>query len=87
MTTAVVGGTTYVFVTGKGNGDNGVSVFSLNTDGTLTNVFNVADNATMNLGGAFALTTAVVGGTTYLFVGGVNDSGMTRLFRRRRRRT
>ena len=77
VTTAVVGGTTYVFVTGKGNGDNGVSVFSLNTDGTLTNVFNFADNNTTNLGGAFALTTAVVGGTTYLFVGGVNDSGMS----------
>ena len=77
VTTADVGGTTYVFVTGKGNGDNGISVFSLNTDGTLTNVFNVADNNTTNLGGAFALTTAVVNGTTYLFAGGVNDSGVS----------
>ncbi|MEJ0074051.1 MAG: VCBS domain-containing protein [Alphaproteobacteria bacterium] len=77
VTTAVIGETTYVFVTGKSGGDNGVSVFSLGDDGTLTNVFNVADNATMNLGGAFALTTAVVSGTTYLFVSGVADYGIT----------
>src|ERR1044072_1903924 len=77
VTTAVVGGTTYVFVTGKGNGDNGVSVFSLGADGTLTNVDNVADNNTMNIRGAFALTTAVVGGTTYLFVEGGDDSGVS----------
>jgi VCBS repeat-containing protein len=77
VTTAVVGDTTYVFVTGKGGGDNAVSVFSLGDDGTLTNVFNVADNNTTNLGGAFALTTAVVGDTTYLFVCGVNDSGVS----------
>ena len=77
VTTAVVGGTPYVFVTAKGNGDNGVSVFSLGTDGTLTNVDNVADNAVMNLGGAFALTTAVVGGTTYLFASAVSDYGVS----------
>ena len=75
VTTAAVGGTTYVFVAGKG--DNGLSVFSLNADGTLTNVFNIADNAIMNLGGAFALTTTVVGGTTYLFASAVNDSGVS----------
>ncbi|MGB9367057.1 MAG: VCBS domain-containing protein, partial [Xanthobacteraceae bacterium] len=77
VTTAAIGGTTYVFVTGKGGGDNGVSVFSLGANGALTNVFNVADNNTTNLGGAFALTTAVVGDTTYLFVCGVNDSGVS----------
>ena len=42
VTTALVGGITYVFVAGKD--DNGVSVFSLGADGTLTNVFNFADN-------------------------------------------
>ena len=47
--------------------DNGVSVFSLGADGTLTNVFKSPTTALTNLGGAFALTTAVVGGTTYLF--------------------
>jgi large repetitive protein len=77
VTTAVVGETTYVFVTGKGNGDNGVSVFSLGDDGGLTNVFNIADNNTMNLGGAFALTTKVIGDATYLFVCGVNDGGVS----------
>src|SRR5262249_4744052 len=75
VTTATVGGITYVFVAGKA--DNGISVFALNADGTLTNVFNVADNATMTLGGAFALTTAVVGGTTYLFSSSVGDYGIS----------
>ena len=36
----------------------------------------------MNLGGAFALTTAVVGGTTYLFAGGSERLRRERLFRR-----
>ena len=36
VTTAAVGGTTYVF--GTGFADDGVSVFSLASDGTLTNV-------------------------------------------------
>ena len=68
VTTAVVGGTTYLFVTG-GN-DDGVSVFSVAADGTLTNVDNVSDDATLELDGAVGVTTAVVGGTTYLFVTG-----------------
>jgi 6-phosphogluconolactonase (cycloisomerase 2 family) len=74
VTTAVVGGTTYLFVTGIN--DNGVSVFSVADDGTLTNVDNVTDDATLELRGARGVTTAVVGGTTYLFVTGFNDSGV-----------
>jgi 6-phosphogluconolactonase (cycloisomerase 2 family) len=65
-TTAVVGGTTYLFVTGSV--DDGVSVFSVAADGTLTNVDNVTDDATLGLDGANAMTTAVIGGTTYLFI-------------------
>ena len=75
VTTAVVGGTTYLFVTG--NNDNGVSVFSVAADGTLTNVDNVSDDATLELFGAIGVTTAVVGGTTYLFVTGANDNGVS----------
>src|SRR5262245_20349020 len=74
-TTAVVGGTTYLFV--AASDDNGVSVFSVGADGTLTSVFNVNDNATLNLGGAYGVTTAVVAGTTYLFVDGFNDNGVS----------
>src|SRR5262245_41838611 len=75
-TTAVVGGTTYLFVTGKD--DDGISVFSVAADGALTNVFNVTDNnTTFKLDGALGLATAEVGGTTYLYVGGSVDYGLT----------
>jgi hypothetical protein len=74
VTTAVVGGTTYLFVTGRD--DDGVSVFSVADDGTLANVDNVSDDATLELAGPGGVTTAVVGGTTYLFVTGFNDSGV-----------
>ena len=45
VTTAVVGGTRYLFV--AGTGDDGVSVFSVGAGGTLTNVQNVTYNATL----------------------------------------
>ena len=37
---------------------------------SLINSFNVGDDATLELGGASYVTTAVVGGTTYVFVSG-----------------
>jgi ketosteroid isomerase-like protein len=75
VTTSVVGGTTYLFVTGFF--DDGVSVFSVAADGTLANVDNVTDGGTLELDGANGVTTAVVGGTTYLFVTGFADDGMS----------
>ena len=54
VTTAVVGGVTYVFVASRV--DDGVSVFSLGANGALTPVFDFPDNAQTSLGGAFALT-------------------------------
>jgi 6-phosphogluconolactonase (cycloisomerase 2 family) len=75
VTTAVIAGTTFLFVTG-GN-DDGVSVFSVAADGTLTNVDNVADGAARELDGARGVTTAVIGGVTYLFVTGQVDDGVS----------
>ena len=75
LTTATVGGTTYLFVAGFD--DDGVSVFSVETDGVLTSVHNVPDNDNLNLDGASSLTTATVGGTTYLFVAGFDDDGVS----------
>ena len=77
VTTAVVNGTTYVFV--AGNVDDGISVFSLAANGTLTGVFNIDDasNAALELDGAVRLTTAVIGGTTYLFAAGNVDDGIS----------
>ncbi|MGH6735356.1 MAG: M10 family metallopeptidase C-terminal domain-containing protein [Methyloceanibacter sp.] len=77
VTSGVVGGTTYVFVTGSV--DDGVSVFSLDAGGTLTNVFNVDDdqNPNLELNGAGAPTIAVIGAETFLFVAGGADQGIS----------
>ena len=75
ITTAVVGTTTYLFVAGQD--DNGVSVFSVADDGNLTSVHNESDAGDLLLNGAAGVTTAVVGSTTYLFVTGINDDGVS----------
>ena len=77
VTTAVVDGTTYLFV--AGNQDDGVSVFSVANNGLLTSVQDVddADDVNLELNGAGSVTTAVVDGTTYLFVAGVFDDGVS----------
>ncbi len=77
VTTATVGGTTYLFVAGYD--DDGVSTFSVANDGTLTSVHNVDDSesSTLELDGAYSVTTATVGGTTYLFVAGRDDDGVS----------
>ncbi len=63
-----------------GSIDDGVSVFSLAADGTLTNVAvggNIADGGALELDGAVAVTTALLNGTTYLFVAGIEDDGIS----------
>ncbi|CAN5376283.1 VCBS domain-containing protein [soil metagenome] len=71
VATAVVGGVTYLFVTGAV--DNGVSVFSVNASGVLTNVANVTDAAALRLAGATGVTASLFGATTYLTVGGTEN--------------
>jgi hypothetical protein len=68
IASAQVGGFTYVFV--AGSVDDGISVFRLSANGTLTPVFDVTDDATLELDGARGLSTAMVGGATYLFAAG-----------------
>ena len=75
VTTAVAGGTTYLFV--AGSTDDGVSVFRVGDTGALANVANVTDDATLELNGAISVTTAVVADTTYLFVAGADDDGVS----------
>ena len=75
VTTAKVGGTTYLFAAGLK--DDGVSVFSVANNGMLNNVTNVSDDDDLELDGASGVTTAEVGGTTYLFVTGAIDDGMS----------
>ena len=51
----------------------------------LTNTDNVTDDATLNLDDAAGVATAVVGGTTYLFVPGPLDNGVSVFCGRARR--
>ena len=76
VSTAVVSGTTYLFVAGSGD-SGGVSVFSVASNGSLTSVFNIGDDGTLELAGAQSVSTAVVSGTTYCFVAGPNDNGVS----------
>ena len=75
LTTAVVAGKTFLFAAGAT--DDGVSVFEVSSQGRLTNVFNITDDATLALDGAIGLTAAVIAGTTYLFVAGTFDDGVS----------
>jgi diphthamide synthase (EF-2-diphthine--ammonia ligase)/6-phosphogluconolactonase (cycloisomerase 2 family) len=75
LTTAVVGGNTFLFT--AGGVDDGVSVFVVAANGGLTHTSSVGDDATLKLDGASDVATAVVGGVTYLFVTGANDSGVS----------
>ena len=75
VTTAEVGGMTYLFVAGFN--DDGVSVFSVANNGSLNNVDNVSDDSSLELDGAYSVTTAEVGGMTYLFVAGYDDDGVS----------
>ena len=93
VTTAVVGGTTYLFVTGLN--DHGVTVFSVadGTDafmddngttldgGTLTAIASVDNSDELKLDKATGLTTTVIGDTTYLFVTGRAEDDAINVFR------
>ena len=55
-----------------------MSAFSVDdTDGHLTHVSSVNDNGTLHIGGTRAVTTAVVNGTTYLFVAAESEHAVT----------
>lgn len=75
ITSAHVGGFTYVFVAGAD--DDGISVFRLSSNGSLTPVTDVTDAGTFELDGARGLSTALVDGNTYLFAAGAVDDGVS----------
>ncbi len=78
LATAVIDGTLFLFVSGQT--DDGISVFSVDNAGQLTNVFNVTDNGTLGLDGVRGLTTFEINGETYLAASGGDDDAQT-LFR------
>ncbi len=75
VTSAYIGGTPYLFVTGFI--DDGVSIFRINNDGTLFHVSRITDTSSAALNAASAVTTAVLSGNTYLFVGGYFGAGIS----------
>ena len=82
---ATVSSTEFMFVPGRT--DWGVSVFQIGSDGMLTPVFDVNDseNSDYELAGARSITSAMIDGTTYLYVAGGLDHGISVFFSRRRR--
>ena len=75
VTTAKVGTKTFLFT--ASSVDNGISVFNVAANGNLTNVDNVADDATLNLDRADAVTTVKIAGITYLFASAFGDDGFS----------
>ena len=75
VTSAYIGGTPYLFVAGYF--DDGVSIFRINNGGTLSHVDRITDKSGLALYGASAVTTAVLSGNTYLFVGGHDEDGIS----------
>jgi len=66
---------TFVYVAGLH--DDGISVFELGPDGSLTNVQNVQDNPTLELNDVANFTSATVGGVTYLYANAERDDGIS----------
>ncbi|RMF38564.1 MAG: hypothetical protein D6754_07230 [Alphaproteobacteria bacterium] len=58
-------------------GDNGVSVFEINGNGTLTSRDHWTDSGSLELNDADGLATAKVGSATYLYVSGASDNGIS----------
>ena len=75
VTTAVVGGRTLLFTAAQD--DNGISVFELAADGTLTSVRDEPDRGDLELLGASSVATADIGGQVFLFAASLDDGGMS----------
>ncbi len=74
LATVAIGGATYLFVPSAL--ENGITVFSVDASGTLTQKVVVNDNTTLKMKGAEAVETLLVDGTTYLYVAGYDEDGI-----------
>ena len=75
LASATVGGTTYVYV-GSGPASE-ITGFAIDSNGVLSNVTSVADDATLSIAGLTDMTTATIGSTNYLYATGFNDNGVS----------
>ena len=81
VTTAIIGDKHLVFVAGAE--DHGISVFSIDDDGALSQAdgsgvnLSISDDAALKLRGASSVTTATIGDKFYLFVVGALDHSVS----------
>lgn len=75
--TLVLGGITYVYVTGYY--DNGIQILKLDEDGSLTPVGSFEDTASIHMSRPTYFDIAKVGNTYFLVVPGQSDDGLTTL--------
>ena len=70
-----VGDRTFVYVTGlRGDTING---YQLGANGSLTSLFNLADNPELAIQGAASFASTTIGSSTYLYVNGFDDDGVS----------
>lgn len=72
---ATINGTTFLYV--PSDEENGISIFSVAADGSLTYLDSVADTAGTTLGLAADIVTFEVNGNPFLAVTGLSDDGIT----------
>lgn len=72
------------FVIAGSTGDDGLSVFQIDSSGNLTNTYNIEDGASPDLGGedlflkgVRAMATTEIGGKTFIYAGGSSDDGVS----------
>ena len=75
LTTATIGTKPFLFASGYD--DDGISVFEIGTDGSLTNTDNETDGGSLELDGAAGITVQELAGKTFLFVSGLVDNGVS----------
>ncbi|MEM1390230.1 MAG: beta-propeller fold lactonase family protein [Pseudomonadota bacterium] len=75
VATVTVAGDNYVIISGEF--DDGISVFSIDQFGQLTNVFNLGDSADLGINGAATLTTFTAGSLQFLVVSGFQDDALS----------
>lgn len=75
VVTTVVDGTTFLMVAGRD--DDGVSIFKVENNGSLTPAATIFDDLTANLDGPRSIDTVEIDGTTFMVVTGRDDHGVT----------
>ena len=75
ITSAKLGDKTYIFTANRQKSE--VRVYSVASDGDLSSVTVTSDSPDLAIGGASALTTAIIEGSLFLFVAGSTDDGLS----------